>query len=105
MLLLLLSLLALTMASNAKRKPTREQPHVVLEGRHLNTFEAAEFHNDPRFVSRGDDALQQFIVQLKEPAAQSRLQIGTTNVYLFVFVCLYLLFVFQNDDSQKRFKF
>lgn len=73
---MLLALLTSTSGSGAKRKPTREQPHVVLEGRDLNTFETPEFHSDPRFVSFGADTPHQFIVQLKEPAIKSKQQIG-----------------------------
>ena len=66
--------------ANAVRKPTRAQPHVVLEGQHLNTFATPLFHQDTAHRSWGDDVAHQFIVQLKAPINESRHAIGTCRV-------------------------
>ena len=61
-------------ADAAKRNPTREQPHVVLESRSLNTFHAPAFHEDAFAAAPG--VPHEYIVQLAAPIVDAKQRIG-----------------------------
>lgn len=82
---LLLILATSAIAGVTKRAPSREQPHVVLESRSINTNEASAFHEDARFKPLAADVVRhEYIVQLKLPVVESKALVGQSPRFVLL---------------------